>query len=102
MTNGRRTLPCPSIPPPPPPAIPPSPSPKVSLLEAALRPAGSRRSVVANRVSNVTGRVGPRVVLNEATGVSLMVTRTIGDSLGPSALTSVPELVHATVPDGSR
>ena len=40
-----------------------------------LKLPGQRLTVVANRVCNTTGQVGPRVVFNEKTGVSLMMTR---------------------------
>jgi hypothetical protein len=38
----------------------------------------------------------------QRTGISTMVTRSFGDSLGASAITALPELSFWTIPDGSR
>ena len=49
------------------------------------------------------GEKGPKALLNEATGVSTLVTRSLGDPLGATALSSEPDVVfQASVPDGSR
>lgn len=55
-------------------------------------PKGDRKTLVAHRVCNATGRQGPEVVFNERTGVSTMVTRSFGDSLGATALIDEPEV----------
>jgi len=70
--------------------------------EAATAMQGRRRTVVAHRVCNKTGEKGPKVLFNEGTGVSTMVTRSLGDSLGASALSDKPEFTHVTVAAGSR
>jgi serine/threonine protein phosphatase PrpC len=74
----------------------------VQKAEAATSPTGQRATVVAHRVCNATGRQGPRVMFNEKTGVSTMVTRSFGDSLGATALIDEPELCHVTAAAGSR
>ena len=58
----------------------------------AHQPKGERRTLIAHRVCNATGRQGPEVVFNEQTGVSTMVTRSFGDSLGSDAITDEPEV----------
>ena len=44
-------------------------------VEDATKEYGQRLTVVAHRLCTSTGQVGPRVIFNEKTGVSLMVTR---------------------------
>ena len=60
------------------------------------------RSLILLFASSLIQR-GPVVIFNEVTGVSLMVTRSLGDSLGPAAVLDTPQ--HATapaLPAGSR
>mmetsp|Transcript_3513 Transcript_3513/g.6479 ORF Transcript_3513/g.6479 Transcript_3513/m.6479 type:complete len:383 (-) Transcript_3513:292-1440(-) len=63
---------------------------------------GTRRTLVANRVSATTGQKGPLALYNEVTKVSTMVTRSLGDSMAASALSGEPEFAFDTAPDGSR
>ena len=63
---------------------------------------GQRLTVVANRVCSTTGQLGPRVVFNETTGVSLMVTRALGDPMAASAIVAIPEHSFKIVPPASR
>ena len=74
----------------------------VQRAEAGTCVKGERTTVVAHRVCNSTGRQGPQVIFNEKTGVSTMVTRTFGDSLGATALTDEPELCSCSARGGSR
>lgn len=75
---------------------------EVHLSEEKGAAQGQRLTVVANRVCNLTGQVGPRVVFNEKTGVSLMVTRALGDPLGASAIISEPDINARAAPATSR
>lgn len=63
---------------------------------------GLRHTVVARRQCTKTGQMGPEVIFNETTGVSLMVTRTLGDCLGPTACISDPDVFSMVVPEGCR
>lgn len=74
----------------------------VQRAESGTCVKGERTTVVAHRVCNSTGRQGPQVIFNEKTGVSTMVTRTFGDSLGATALTDEPELCSCSARAGSR
>lgn len=60
---------------------------------------GKRETVVACRKCCITGEVGPQVVLNETTGVSLMVTRSFGDCLASPAIIYEPEISFRELPD---
>ena len=75
---------------------------EIHKSEESSAPQGERLTVVANRVCNTTGQVGPRVVFNEKTGVSLMVTRALGDPLGASAVICRPDFASRVVPIYSR
>jgi len=75
---------------------------RVLKVQAAEKdaPRGKRKTVLARRVCDKTGMVGPEVLYNEATGVSLMVTRTIGDPLRAEAVLAEPELGFFEARDG--
>jgi len=75
---------------------------QVQRDEAATAKPGRRPTVVAHRVNDQTGEKGPKVLFNEGTGVSTVVTRSLGDSQAASALSDEPDFTHATVAAGSR
>jgi serine/threonine protein phosphatase PrpC len=69
--------------------------------ELATAPLGMRRTVIGRR-RNAMGAHGPWGLTNEATGITVLVTRAFGDPLGASALSAVPDVKSFTFAEGTR
>lgn len=69
--------------------------------ELATAPFGLRRTVIGRR-RNGMGANGPWGLTNEATGITVLVTRAFGDSLGASALSAVPDVKSYAFGAGTR
>ena len=69
-----------------------------SSSEVRLSPAGKRSTTIAKRVSE-SGQKGPEAVLNEENGVSLMVTRSLGDPYGSAAVIPHPQIIRPRSPN---
>ena len=58
----------------------------------------SSSTTIAKRVSE-SGQKGPEAVLNEENGVSLMVTRSLGDPYGSAAVIPHPQIIRPRSPN---
>lgn len=74
----------------------------LALTESASKPAGVRRVAVARRECRITHRAGPEAVFNEATGVSLTTTRSLGDHTASPAIVRTPEVTSCVVGPEAR
>jgi serine/threonine protein phosphatase PrpC len=73
----------------------------VHAHEQTASPPGCRRTVVG-RNRNAMGASGPWGLTNEATGITVLVTRALGDPLGASALSAVPDVASFAFGRGTR